>query len=87
MAQSPPQVFSGIRPEQFAKLSEQARANGIDMNGNAGTASKFGAEMSWNYSPETGELVFQCIKTPMFVSAATVYAKLKSVVEGSLAAS
>jgi hypothetical protein len=87
MAQSPPQVFSGIRPEQFAKLSERARADGINMNGNAGTASKFGAEVSWNYSPETGELVFQCIKTPMFVNAATVYAKLKSVVEESLATS
>ncbi|HTA78913.1 MAG TPA: hypothetical protein VK720_05165 [Terracidiphilus sp.] len=87
MTQNPPQIFSGIRPEQFTKLSEQARAKGIDMNGNAGTASKFGVEVSWDYSPETGELIFRCTKTPMFVNAATVYAKLKSVVEASLAAS
>ena len=46
MTQNPPQIFSGIRPEQFTKLSEQARAKGIDMNGNAGTASKFGVEVS-----------------------------------------
>lgn len=87
MTQVSPQVFSGIRPEQFAKLSEQARAKGIDMNGNVGIASKFGVEVSWSYSTATGELVFQCIKTPMFVNAATVYAKLKSVVDESLAAS
>jgi hypothetical protein len=85
MGQNPPQVYSGIQPEQFAKLCEGARTKGIDMNGNTGSASKFGVEIAWSYSPESGELTLQCLKTPMFVSAATVYAKLESVVKEGLA--
>jgi hypothetical protein len=40
MAQHPPQVFSGITPDQYAQLTEEARANGIAMSGNNGSASK-----------------------------------------------
>jgi hypothetical protein len=83
MAQNSPKTFSGMTPEQYAKLAEKARANGIDMSGNRGTASKYGVEMQWDYSPETQQLTLQCLRTPMFVSAATVYAKLQSLVEQS----
>ena len=51
MAQSAPQVFSGITPTQYASLLLKAQANGLDLTGNNGTASKFGVEMAWNYSP------------------------------------
>jgi Fe2+ or Zn2+ uptake regulation protein len=83
MAQNPPKTFSGITPEQYAKLTEKARANGIDMSGNRGTASKYGVEMQWDYSPEAQQLTLQCLRTPMFISAATVYGKLQALVEQS----
>jgi hypothetical protein len=81
MAQNPPKVFSGITPEQYAQLTDRARAAGINMTGNSGTASKYGVEMRWDYSPELQQLTIECLRTPMFVSAATVYAKLQALVE------
>ena len=83
MAQNPPRTFSGITPDQYAQLIVKAKASGLDLDGNSGTASKFGVEIQWTYSPESQQLTVQCLRTPMFVSAATVYGKLQALVEES----
>jgi hypothetical protein len=80
-----PQVFSGITPEQYASLLQKAQAAGFALSGNSGTASKFGVEVAWNYSSGTQELTFQCLRTPFFMKAEDVDAKIKSLVKGSLA--
>jgi hypothetical protein len=80
MAGHTPQLFTGITPSQFAKLTQQARAAGIEMNGNSGRASKMGVEVEWNYSEEKQELVLTCLKAPLFVSADQVNTKLRSLV-------
>ena len=85
MAKSEPQVFSNIAPEQYSRLIDQARAAGIDLSGNTGTVTKFGVEVSWNYSPEKRELVLQCHRTPFFVKADDVNSKLQSLVKDTLA--
>lgn len=87
MSDHDPQVFSGITPAHYAQLTQKARAAGIDLAGNSGTASKFGVEVAYNYAPETQQLTLHCLKAPFFVSAADVEAKLRSLVEQSLAAS
>ena len=53
------------------------------MSGNSGCASKYGVEVSWNYSPETQQLTMECLRTPVFVSAASVYEKLRELVRNS----
>ena len=83
MVQNAPQTFSGITPDQYAQLIVKAKAAGLELSGNSGTASKFGVEVQWNYSPESQQLTVQCLRTPMFVSAATVYGKLQALVEQS----
>jgi hypothetical protein len=85
MAQGAPQVFSGITPETYAKLTEKARASGIELAGNSGTASKFGVQVAWNYVPETQQLTFQCLQTPFFVSADDIDRKLQTLVQHALA--
>ncbi len=84
MAQSPPQVFSGITPENYATLMQKANASGLALNGNSGTASKYGVEVAWNYSPETQELSLQCLHTPFFVKPESVYAKIQALVKETL---
>ncbi len=84
MAPSAPQVFTGITPERYARLITKAKTAGIDITGYSGTASKFGVEISWNYSPETQELTLQTLKHPFFMSASDVDAKVKSLVNDSL---
>ena len=85
MTQSSPQVFKGITPEQFAKLSAKAQAAGIALNGNTGTAQKFGVEVEWNYVPETQQLTLHCLRTPFFVNVEDVNTKIKALVQESLA--
>jgi len=80
MAPSAPLVFSGITAEQYTRLSAKARSAGIDLTGNTGTASKYGVEVTWNYRPEAQELTLQCLKTPFFMSAADVEARIQSLV-------
>jgi hypothetical protein len=85
MALSTPQVFNGVTPDQYARLVEKAKASGIDISGNTGSASKFGVEIAWNYAPATQELTLQCLKTPFFMSAADVNTKIHSLVTQSQA--
>jgi hypothetical protein len=85
MAPIPAQTFSGITPAQFSVLQQKAAANGIDLNSYSGTTSNFGVEVAWNYSPETGELSMQCMTAPFFMSPDAVNAKIKTLVEETLA--
>ena len=64
---------------------EKARGAGIEMQGNSGSATKFGVEVEWNYSPETQDLTLQCLRTPFFLTAADVDAKIQSLVNEALA--
>jgi hypothetical protein len=84
MSTSAPQVFKGVSPEQYARLAEKAKASGIDLNGNSGTAQKYGVEIAWNYTPAGQELRLQCLKTPFFMSASDVDAKIAALVKESL---
>jgi hypothetical protein len=83
MAQNPPRTFSGITPDQYAQLIVKTKASGLELSGNNGTASKLGVEVQWNYSPDSQQLTVQCLRTPMFVSAATVYGRIQALVEES----
>jgi hypothetical protein len=84
MAKSEPQVFSGITPENYATLIQKAQAAGLDLTGNSGTATKFGVEVSWNYSAEAQQLTIQCLGTPFFVKPEQVNAKIQALVEETL---
>lgn len=84
MAAGAPQVFTGVTPEQYARLVEKARGAGIELYGNTGTASKFGVEIAWNYVPATQELTLQCLNTPFFMNAADVDARIQKLVRESL---
>jgi hypothetical protein len=70
MTSRTPQIFTGVTSGQYAKLKERARAEGIELNGNCGRASKMGIEVEWNYTEEKQELVLTCMETP-FLSAPT----------------
>jgi hypothetical protein len=85
MAESGPLTFEGITPAQFAVLGEKARAAGIALEGNSGTAEKFGVAVRWDYAPDSGRLAFEVLKTPFFVSEDDVITRLRKMVEQSLA--
>lgn len=83
MGESAPQVFSGVTPAQYERLVEKAKAAGIELSGNRGTASKFGVEVTWTYVPETQQLTLQTLKAPFFMKPADVDAKIQTMVKES----
>ena len=85
MAECAPQVFSAITPKRYATLLMKARASGISLSGNSGTASKFGVEVAWNYDPAAQRLTFQCLSTPFFMKPEDVNAQIEAMVKTSLA--
>jgi hypothetical protein len=85
MAQSAPQVFSGITPENYATLIQKAQSAGLNLTGNSGKASKSGVEIAWNYSSEAQQLTIQCLGTPFFVKPEEVNAKIQALVKETLA--
>jgi hypothetical protein len=70
-----------VTPERYEMLAERARAAGIPLEGDSGSATMFGIEVSWNYSPETHELTIQILQTPFFVKQDQVEAKIRRLVE------
>jgi len=84
MSQSSALVFAGVLPEQFVALTAKAKAAGIEMAGNSGSATQFGVEVAWKYLPEEQKLTLECLRTPFFVQPTVVYAKLSALVRESL---
>lgn len=85
MAESAPQVFNNVTPEQYARLVEKAKASGIELSGNSGTASKYGVEIAYRYAPDAQQLTLQCLKAPFFMKSADVDSKIQTLVTQSLA--
>jgi hypothetical protein len=85
MSENHPLVFSSVTPLQFAQLAEKARANGIDISGNSGSASQLGVEVSWEFVPATGQLTLHCLRTPFFLKLEEVNARLRRMVESATA--
>jgi hypothetical protein len=85
MPSGTPQVFTNITPEQYDRLAAKARASGIELTGNSGTASKLGVEVGWNYNPIAQSLTIQCLKTPFFMKATDVDSRIHKLVQDSLA--
>lgn len=84
MGQCDTQIFNGITPEQFAKLSEKAKEAGIPIEGPSGEATKMGIHFGWNYKEAEGRLTIQCIQVPFFVSCNDVNARIAGVMKATL---
>jgi len=77
-------TFSGITPQQFSTLSGKAQAAGIGLNGNSGSASKFGVQVSWDYDPASERLTLQCLSTPFFLKPEEVNRKIQALMNETL---
>lgn len=81
MPPTAPQVFSNITPAQYEILIQKANDAGLGLTGNSGTASKFGVDVAWDYSPEKSRLTIQCLSAPFFMNSDTVNAKIRGLVQ------
>jgi hypothetical protein len=45
-----------------------------------------GVEVQWNYSPESGLLSIECLRTPFFLKPGEVNGKIEALVQETVAA-
>lgn len=81
MPPTAPLVFSPITPSQYETLLQKANEAGLALQGNAGTASRLGVEVSWEYRPESSRLTIQCLSAPFFMNVDSVNQKIRSLVQ------
>jgi hypothetical protein len=85
MNSSAPLTFQGISPEQYTALVSKANATGLALSGDSGTASRLGVEVAWSYTPESGLLSIQCLRTPFFMKPEQVNARIEAVIREAIA--
>lgn len=81
MPPTAPLIFSPITPEQFGTLIQKANNAGLALQGNAGTASRLGVEVAWEYAPDAHRLTIQCLSAPFFMNTDTVNRKISALVQ------
>jgi len=81
MPQCDPQIFPDITPEQFACLVAKAAAQGIEIAGNSGSASRDGVTIAWDYDDAGQILTLQCTASPFFIPCNMINARLQGLVD------
>ena len=84
MSSCPAQLFDNVTQPQFDCLSQKAKAAGIDIVGNTGTACKDGITMEWAFDPAAATLSIQCTSSPIFPPCSVINSKIHSLVESCL---
>ncbi len=78
------QLFDNVTQAQFDCLSQKAKAAGIDIVGNAGSASQDGITVEWTFDPAASTLSVQCTSSPFYVPCGTINSKIHDLVEGCM---
>jgi hypothetical protein len=78
-------VFDKISEEQYGKMAAKAREAGVAIEGASGRASKMGVQIGWNYAASEQRLTLQCLGKPFYMSMDEVTARLRKLVQESLA--
>jgi hypothetical protein len=73
-------TYENVTAEQFARLAEEARRQGIAFDAAVGKAEKFGAEVVWEYVASAGSLTIACSRAPFFFSPQAVLAQIDPMV-------
>ncbi len=80
------QVFTGLTPERFSALEQQAAAGGIAIAGDSGTATTNipGAgdiTMTWDYDRAAQTLTLQVTDKPMFIPCSAIASRVQNLVD------
>jgi hypothetical protein len=75
------QLFENITNEQFTCILGKAQAAGINITGNAGTASADGITIVWNFDSAAQTLSIQCTAAPFLVPCGTINSRIHDIVD------
>lgn len=81
MSECAVQVFSGVNPARFARLTARAQAEGVDIAGNTGTSTAGGVTVTWSYDPATESLTIQCIGAPFYLGCGFINSNIHNLID------
>ena len=75
-----PVEFSNITAVQFQSLAASLNGKyGIQVNGPAGTQSKNGATITWNFNAAANTLTVQCLAHPVFFGCPVINSEIQAL--------
>ena len=80
MAACPPLVFSEVSRATWEAMKADAVREGIALNSDAGTLSKAGFTIDWNYDAGDRSLTVTCTKAPFFLKCDAINAKIRELI-------
>lgn len=81
----PAMKFNGVTPAHFVAIADEVKKEtGMELSGDSGTTSEHGFTVTWDYNPETQDLILQCTEKPWIVPASMVQSKITELVHGHI---
>jgi hypothetical protein len=80
MSHCPEIVLSEITAEKYQALLATAKAQGLDLTGEAGSSTFQGMDFSWTYDPAARTLNIRCTGKPIFVPCSMIESRIRSLV-------
>ena len=81
MGECAAQVFSNFAADRFARLTAKAAAEGVSINGPAGTFTHTGVTVTWAYDAAAQSLTIQCVKAPFFPGCGSINASIHNLID------
>jgi hypothetical protein len=81
MGQCAAQVFSNFSADRFARLKAKAAAEGLSIDGPAGTVTHTGFTITWAYDAAAQSLTIQCVKAPFFPGCGSINANIHNLID------
>jgi hypothetical protein len=74
-------VFTKVDATKFACVAKNVAAEvGVPIDGPAGTQTKGGFTVTWNFDEAAGSLTIQCLDSPFGVPCVLINSKIKGLV-------
>jgi hypothetical protein len=77
----PPQVFTSVTPEQFARIMKTAAAAGLRLESNPGQISLSGFSVNWHFDPSKHTFTIQCTKCPLLTPCSLINGRIHELVQ------
>jgi hypothetical protein len=81
MSECAAQLFSNFSPDRFARLTANAAADGLSIDGPTGTFTHTGVTVNWTYDATSESLTIQCIKAPFFPGCGSINSSIHNLID------
>lgn len=76
--------YNNVTPAAWQCAVQAAKAYGVNITSNSGSATVSGFTIQWNYNPSNSTATVQCTDSPFWAPCSVINSKLNDAVEACL---